>query len=230
MCEPSLIMMGVGMALQYKAQQDAQARVRRALGLAEDRNDRYNQQVIDITDENAQQYDAKQRLEASDQAGEAATRSLTAYLQQARDAGMGEVSAATQGRTSQVFDAERARRTAAQADSAVRLAQLMGRVRGPMDLRTEEGFANADAASRLGLIGQEQLAMARAGLADARLAGTPDPFLTTVGGALRGYGAGMAASGGTTTTATGKPVAQSTYGPVYSGKRGPYIPRSLFKG
>ncbi len=228
MCEPALLMMAAGTAMQYMSQQQAARRAQRALGMVEDRNDQFNRQIIDITENNARQYDPAARSAATERATDAAVVSLTEYLNRARDAGMGEVAPASQGRVSEAFDTERARRAAAQADSAVRLAQLMGRVRGPMDLRAEEGMNNADAASRIGLIGQEQLALARAGMTDVAAAGRPDPFLGIVGSGLQGYGAGKMIAG--STSGTGAKVAESPYGPVYKGRRGPYIPRSLFEG
>jgi len=231
MCNPALAMMAAGTAMQYLSQQQAIARANSEMSRVQDRNDEYNRQIIDVVNQNAEQYDPSRRQAAMDTAQQDAVASLTGYLARARDAGMGEVSAATQGRTSEAFGTERARRVAEQADVAQKLAQLMGRVRGPVDLRTEEAFTNADAASRIGLLGQEQIAMGRAGMYDVGRAGQPDPLLMTAGGALAGYGAGKAMYGGTTTPGTSsEPVAMSSYGPIYGSRRGPVIPRSLFKG
>lgn len=231
MCKPALIIMAIGTALQYAAQQQAIDRAERAMGRVQDRNDAYNKQVIDVVNKNAEQYDPSRRLEAMDMAQQQAVSSLTSYLARARDAGMGKMNAATQGRTSEAFDTERARRVVAQADAAQNLARLMGRIRGQLDMRTEEAFNNAEAASRIGLLGQEQLAMGRAGMYDVERAGQPDSLMMSVGSGMAGYGAGKATYGGSTTGGTnGKPMTRSPYGTTSGPRRRPTVPRSLFKG
>ena len=205
MCGPAApyIISAVGAAMSYKAQSDAAKERKKILQQGEDKNDIYNKQIIETIDKNSEQYDPNARAVANDEARTAAGESLTSYLTAARDSGMGEINETTQGKVSNIYDIDKAKRTVKQAEQAKTIARLMGNVRGANDLRINEGYVNADATSQIGNLASHQLNMARSNGIDVGNV-SADPILTAAGAGVSGAGSGAAYSGTTNTVATNK--------------------------
>lgn len=226
MCEPStigLIISAAGAAVQYKNQSDASKRQSKAIDRANARDDAYQEKSLDLVSNNLQQYDPENRLEKQDEVEQNSVASFTDYLNKARDKGRGEISDATQGRVSETYTAEKAKRNVAEAGQATKVASLMAKLRAPSDLRTGEGYENANYASQVGINADNRRSMAGASQTDIQKAGELSPGMGLVGAALQGAGSAYGAS------AAG-PAANTEFGPAYINKRGtPFIPRSLFK-
>lgn len=188
MCNPAAAVMAAGMAMQYKAQRDAASRADQQIGLGEDKNDAYNQNNINVIDENSQQYDSQTRQANIGKSQEAAVTSLRDFLDKGNEGRTNTDT--TQGRVSETFIADRAKRAVNNANKADVVARLMAKMRGVSDLQTGEAINNANAASKIGITSGQQLNMARSNGIDVGQAGRPDAGLMLAGSAARGYGQG----------------------------------------
>jgi len=225
MCNPAMAMMAVGTAMQYGAQRQATKRAGKQLAAGEDRNDAFNQRILNTISKNADQYNAVDRLAANDETQSAAVASLGEYLNQAREAGMGKINDSTQGRVSNAYLSAKAKRNVIQAKNAAVLARLMGQVRAPSDLRIHEGLQNANAAAQTGTLANQQRAMANATQVDVSGAAIPNAGMMLAGGLMSGYGMGKAMAPRSTVVAGSQP----SYGVLRSDmNRRPSVPRSLF--
>ncbi len=210
MCNP-LAIMAVGTAMQYKAQKDAERRANRQIGVGEDRNDVYNQNIINTIDDNAQQYDPQARQRNIEGAQDAAYTSLRDFLDRANE-GRTQTDT-TQGRVSEAFVADRAKRAIDNANQASVVARLMSKMRGVSDLQTDEAINNAGAASKVGVNAGQQINMARANSTDVSQAAQPNAGLMLAGAMASGYGMGKIINGYRTKT------------PSLTGTVGEYTPR-----
>lgn len=192
MCDPvsaAVVIGGLGVGTKYFAQEDAASNRKKAVGRAQDWQDKASRKTLDTSMTNAQQYDPTARAQANTQAQDTATHSLQGYLEAAK-----QPSEAVKGAVSSVFSTGRAERTLADANRATTLARLFGKMRGATDLRSIEGLNNADAATRVAGMARNKANMAGAQSVDIQEAGTPDPTLMLLGSLMSGYG--MAAAGG----------------------------------
>lgn len=193
MCDPvSAGMMIAGTALQYKAQKDAADRSDAKIGQAEDSNDRYNTKILDTVRRNMSQYDPTTRRENMQQRQQKAEQSLTQALTTARDEGRGQINDSTQGKVSDSYLVEKAKRSSDQLDLASNLARMMSKVRAPDDLKTMESLTDAEYASQVGTLANNRGNMARAYQPDIKRAGRPNAGMMLAGGVMQGAGYGNA--------------------------------------
>ena len=156
MCEPATIAAGVaaiaGSYMSSEAQNKAADKQQRAINASLEQQDQYSQKAEQKALENADQYQAGDRLEKFDEARVAAGDSLAKSLTASRESA--PIATQASGRMSQEFLTGDASAKADQFAKSINNAQLMGRMRGAGDMLTNEGYTNADYASQLGLIGR----------------------------------------------------------------------------
>ena len=198
MCNPAIAMLAVSAAgtyMQSEAQNDAADKQQRAINASLEQQDQFSQKAESKALENADQYDAKDRLVKFDETRQAAGDSLAQQLTTAREAA--PQTTQPSGRMSQEFLTGDAKAKADQFEESINMAQLMGKMRGAGDMLTGEGYKNADYASQLGLIGRNANGSARASQAGINAAGQVDSGSMLAGGLLSGLGsAGLSQSGG----------------------------------
>jgi len=201
MCDAvSAGMMIAGTAMQYKAQQDAAKRADKRIAYGEGLNDKYNNQIIDTTAANSEQYNPQTRQQNIGKSQEAAVVSLRDYLDKARDAGMGKNTDTTQGRVSETYTTDRAKRAIDTANKADVVARLMAKIRGVSDLQTDEAINNTGAASKVGTLANNRGNMARANGIDVAQSANPNPGMMLAGSMMSGYGVGNAVNNSRTQT------------------------------
>lgn len=189
MCNP-VAWMAAGTAMQYAAQRDAASKAKKQIGVGEDRNDAYNRDIVQSVTSNAQQYDPSVRQENIKQAQDKAVINLSDYLNRSRPAEM----ETSQGRVSDVYTTDRARRVIDTANKSNVVARLMAKIQGVNDLQLNESVNNADNATKVGMLANHRGNMARANAIDVQQAGTPNPGVMLAGAMMRGYGQGKLAS------------------------------------
>lgn len=140
-----------GTYLQHQETEKAANRQQQAINDALARQDEYAAKARQVATQNAEQYDPKTRLEKYDEAATKAGDSLAQTLATVTES-QPSTSLAASGKMSNEFLAGSARAKAAETERALQMARLMGKVRAPTDLTQQEGYANADAASRIGVL------------------------------------------------------------------------------
>ena len=197
MCSPEMILgglaMGAGNYLQSSAQNDALENQQRAINASLEQQDQYSRQAENTAMENAQNYDPTKRTQEFENSRESAAQSLTNKLLESREAAPQVES--TAGRMSQTFLTGENEAKQNQLDKSISMAQLMGRMRGASDLLTDEGYRNADYASRLGIIGRNAAGSYNAAQPGIISAGKVNNGSMLAGGILSGVG-GSAMSAG----------------------------------
>lgn len=155
MCNPMIAaaaIAAVGAKVSADAQNDAADKQQAAVNASLEQQDQYSQKAEQKALENADQYQAGDRLEKFEEARAAAGDSLAKSLTASREAA--PVTTQASGRMSQEFLTGDASAKADQFEKSIKNAQLMGRMRGAGDMLTSEGYMNADYASQLGMIGR----------------------------------------------------------------------------
>lgn len=225
MCNPIAIYI-VGTMLKARANQKARKATQNEINKTQARNDTYTNDLSQQVAKNSEQYAPVSRLDAQNQAEQQALGGMEQNLTRVREEGRGDYIPTSSGDVGRTYSVETAKRTLDTASRASKVAAMLAKMRAPTDLRTNEGLANSDIASRMSRTAREQQAMARAGEMDIRSASVPNPMMTMIGSGMQAYGSyGMAGGGGTE-----QPVAQSESGPIYRGNYGPYIPRRQYRG
>jgi len=193
MCEPITPMMALAMAgsvggslLSANAQSDAADRQQAAINASLEQSDNFSRQAEGKAMENANQYEAKNRLTNLDESKAQAGESLAQQLTQSREAA--PQAAQASGRLSQAFLTGDATAKANQLEKSIADAKLMGNMRGSGDMLTNEGYQNADYASQLGLIGRNAQGSANAAQAGINAAGQVDGTSSMLGGLASSLG------------------------------------------
>jgi len=202
----ALALMAAGTYTNYKATSKAQKAQQAAILEAQRRQTDLNRAAQDKTvDFAGETYDPETRAVAEEEAAQDATQSLLSEVLASRDRGMGETSDSG-GTISEDYGTDRARMVAKTLDRASTLANLIGKTRGPTDLRFNEGIGTA----RLGGDMADLAALGRSrAAADSgliQIAGQVDPRMQALGSLLTGVGTSMALGNvgkGSTTTTTG---------------------------
>ena len=185
--------MGAGNYLQSSAQNDAMDKQQRAINASLEQQDQYSKQAENTAMENAQNYDPTKRTQEFETARDDAAQSLTNKLLESREAAP-QVSS-TAGRMSQTFLTGENEAKQSQLDKSISMAQLMGRMRGASDLLTDEGYRNADYASRLSTIGRNAAGSYNAAQPGIISAGKVNNGSMLAGGILSGVGGAGLSSG-----------------------------------
>jgi len=175
-----------GQQMSASAQEDAADRQQAAINASLEQQDQYSRQAESKALENADQYDAKNRLVKYEEAQTKAGDSLAQQLVQSREAA--PTTSQPAGRLSQAFLTGDASAKADQLEKSIGMARLMGKMRGSSDMLTDEGYQNADYASQLGIIGRNAQGSARAAQPGINAAGQVDSGASLVGGLLSGVG------------------------------------------
>lgn len=182
----------VGQQMSSSAQEDAADRQQAAINASLEQQDQYSKQAESKALENADQYDAKNRLVKFEEAQTKAGDSLAQQLVQSREAAPATSQPA--GRLSQAFLTGDASAKADQLDKSIGMARLMGKMRGANDMLTDEGYQNADYASQLGIIGRNANGSARAAQPGINAAGQVDSGASLAGGLLSSVGGSVLSS------------------------------------
>ena len=185
-------MMAAGQVVSSSAQEDAADRQQAAINASLEQQDQYSKQAESKALENADQYDAKNRLVKFEEAQTKAGDSLAQQLVQSREAAPATSQPA--GRLSQAFLTGDASAKADQLDKSIGMARLMGKMRGANDMLTDEGYQNADYASQLGIIGRNANGSARAAQPGINAAGQVDSGASLAGGLLSSVGGSVLSS------------------------------------
>ena len=196
MCNPAIAMLAVSAAgtyMQSEAQNDAADKQQRAINASLEQQDQFSQKAEAKALENADQYDAKDRLVKFDETRQAAGDSLAQQLTTAREAA--PQTTQPSGRMSQEFLTGDAKAKADQFEQSINMAQLMGKMRGAGDMLTNEGYKNADYASQLGIIGRNAQGSGQAAQPGIASAGRVDSGSMLAGGLLSGLGSAGLSSG-----------------------------------
>lgn len=190
MCDPmsiaSVAASLYGAKMQSDAQNDAADRQQKAINNSLEQQDQYSQKAEAKALENADQYQANDRLKKFDEARSDAGDSLAQQLTQAREAA--PATSAPAGRMSKEFLNGDASAKADQFAKSIEMAQLMGKMRGAGDMLTDEGYANADYASQLGMIGRNAQGAGQAAQPGITAAGKVDSGALMLGGGLQSIG------------------------------------------
>jgi hypothetical protein len=183
---PAIAAMVGGTALQMKAANDAENRQERALANSLADQDMASQKAEGVAMQNAQEYAPEVRAQRFEESRTNAGESLAQQLTAARETVKAPERAS--GRLSEAFDSSSAKAKADQMQESLDMARAMGRVRGPQDMQNEEGFANADYASKLGIIGRNARGSAGAAQFGINAAGIPNSGQMALGGLAQGFG------------------------------------------
>lgn len=194
-----IIMMALGQAVQFIAQNKAASRARRANEAAQQRQLQYRDQASKVIDEALKNWENPNRVEKGVTIeGEILDRHQQA-LDRADEQGFGEVRPAIQGDVSSAYDDARAKATVRRKADATELARILAKVQAPGRLRNNEGLIFGDTASQLGTIGNFAQGTGRADAQLIQEAGRPSPGAMLFGGLLSGAGqAGVGAGGAAT--------------------------------
>lgn len=191
MCGPAApyVMAAVAMAgakMQSDAQNDAADRQQQKLNESLDQQDQLSQKAEKTALENADQYEAKTRLGKFDETRQAAGDSLAQQLTTSREAA--PQTEQPSGRMSQAFLTGDAKAKADQFEQSINMAQLMGKMRGAGDMLTNEGYTNADYASKLGIIGRNAQGAYQAAQPGIISAGKVNSGQMALGGGMQALG------------------------------------------
>lgn len=179
-----------GLLLKNSAVNDAQQRSDAAMRQNMLRDQQYQDNAINLVNQNAEQYKPATREAAETKAVDTAANNFTTNLVADRAA---EQPGAVAGRVAGDFTTGKAARTASELQRSTDLARLFAKVRGPSDMRANEAMTSADFASRGASNAANRGFMASAGNMDAQVAGRPDGTAMLVGDALQQGGTGMLA-------------------------------------
>ena len=179
----------IGTGMQMYEQSQAQQRQRQAVQAQQEASDRYAAQSRALDEQNAQQYMPQQRLATQNGIQDQAVASLQGAVDNPAIPELKPYS----GRVSSDFVQGAAQSAADARMRALNLARLMGKTRGPSDLRLAEAQANADFGSQQGIVGSNAHAAYRAALPGIEQAGQPNPLLMLAGSAAQAYGTGSLA-------------------------------------
>jgi len=205
MCDPYLALSAVGTFMQMQEQNAAADRQQRAINSALEQQDAYSRAAERTGLENAQEYHPDVRAQRFVDTRAAAGDSLAQQLVSARETApkVGQES----GRMSEAFLTGQAKAEADQLQKAVDMARMMGKVRGPNDMLTNEGLVNADYASQIGQIGRNAVGSYNAAQPGITAAGRTNNGTMFTGGLMQGLGsAGMTRMGGLFGTQPPAPV------------------------
>lgn len=201
MCNPvALSLLVASQGVDYYNQKQAQDRTEEQIGLAENRNDEFNDKMISESDKNMAQYDPTARVEKLAESQADNEGSMTQRLTDARD-NQDANSPAAQGKVSATYTNDKAERAIKRAKASSDLAKQLSKINAPSLLQNEEAMNNADSSVKMGTTSQHRGDMQNASFADIKNAGELDATMQMVSGMLRG--AGMMYGGGGNVTATG---------------------------
>lgn len=156
-----------GYKVKQKANEKADKERARVIQAMQNINTGAQQQLVDTTRNNVQQYIPERRMPALQEAEQSNIRRLTDDVTTAAPpAADGPIYA---GRTSEAYKAASAKRAAEDLRYATRLARIMGRAAAPADTSLAEGFSNTNAAldrarirsNRSGDLGVQNLELAQ---------------------------------------------------------------------
>lgn len=189
---PYIIMAG-GYAMQQRAQGDADKKQQRILARAETIQNGLTGNALGITENSAKKYDATARADAANQAEQTAATSLGQALTEAQT----KIAPDASGNVSDAYTVAKAKSAADTLARGQQLAQLMAKMRAPLDLRANEGFDNANASSQSAMLqGDARRTMDYAQRRIGRV--KPNQGQMMLGGLMQSFGSGM--SGGSKST------------------------------
>lgn len=178
-----------GTAISYNSQQQAAKRVNNESLAAIRRQNEYQRQAAEAAKNRAEDYKTENRLEQQ----EAIENELTQeYSAPALDAqAINAAAATTQGDVSGDYKAAKAKSDANVESLAKTFANLMARTNSAKQLRLNEGYKNADAATQIGLLqnfSNGQSAVDQMKIQNAANSGATGNLLGSILGAVGSYG------------------------------------------
>lgn len=202
----ALAAMAAGTAISYDASETARKEQQAALTAKMLRDKEYQDKNSQLVNENAQQYNPQTRQQNEQAATDAAAGSLTGALLESRESA---APADISGKVSSDYISGNAKTAASELQRSTDIARLWAKMRGPTDLRANEGMNNASYADRSRSLSADRGFMAQAGDRNAMLAGQPDGLQMLAGNALMQFGTGslagnLAKGAGTGAGAAGK--------------------------
>ena len=185
-----LMMTAASAAMQYMAQSDAQSKRQGIINQMQQATSAANQRNIGINTDVAKQYDPTARAATLDQIAGTKTQQLNDALDQAHKL---LPSSTAPGNVPTDYKTDEATKFSAEKQRELNLTKMLGAMMAPGQLRANEGYNLADAATR---------SATNASNLRGSLAGSEydvgkvqaDPLLTVGGQVVGGVGSGMAAN------------------------------------
>jgi hypothetical protein len=215
----SLALLAAGTYTTYQANSSARDRMNKAALTGQKRQTDLNEEAQARTTDFAENvYKPETREENTKKSANEAISSLMQQVTSSRDRGMGETTKAD-GKITGAYQKGRAKTVGKTLKRASMLANLMGKARGPTDLRFKEALQTGKLGGEMSEL--ESLMRSRAGT-DANLtqvAGVPSPAALALGSLMSGVG--TAGAMGSVTSTTGPTTQGMVPNTVTSGMTSP---------
>jgi len=219
-----LIMTVASTALKMAADSKAARRAERERAEAQRRQSEYQTRASAAVDRAARDYEPPVRQERQAEAEGQIVRGYEEDLGRARAQAEGMTGPSVQGRVSEDFLAAKAADTARRLQGAADFARLLGKVRAPGRLRSNEAFDRADLGVDLGQYASFARGQYGADQLKIQEAGRVNPLVYGAGGLLQGVGQGIAS--GTIPVPGGTPKVDPYASSVEAGPTGAHLRRT----